>query len=191
MIPSQLLPLANHLWQSTLFAAAVVMLTLFLRKNRAQVRYLLWLAASVKFLIPFSILMDAGSHFAQPSTAAISPVYASFVIEEVSTPFAVRSPLASIPPGAVSSSDQIPAILGNCMVARFRDPNLFVDAALAEDARVGAASIAVEHADRSAGLDFTIIRRTGRIRHTSAGSADAQRNCRLPHGPRVGCDSDA
>jgi bla regulator protein blaR1 len=111
MIPSQLLPLANHLWQSTLFAAAVVMLTLFLRKNRAQVRYLLWLAASVKFLIPFSILMDAGSHFAQPSTAAISPVYVSFVIEEVSTPFAVRSPLASIPPGAVSSSDQIPAIL--------------------------------------------------------------------------------
>lgn len=56
MIPSQLQSLANHLWQSTLFAAAAGLLTLSLRKNRAQTRYWLWLAASVKFLIPFSPL---------------------------------------------------------------------------------------------------------------------------------------
>lgn len=55
-----MIPLANHLWQSTLFAAAAGLITLFLRTNRAQVRYWLWLSASVKFLIPFSILVAAG-----------------------------------------------------------------------------------------------------------------------------------
>jgi hypothetical protein len=43
----------NHLWQSTAFATAAWLLTLVLRKNRAAVRYSVWLAASVKFLVPF------------------------------------------------------------------------------------------------------------------------------------------
>ena len=47
-------PLANHLWQSTLFAVIAWLLTLALRKNRAAMRYWIWLAASIKFLIPFS-----------------------------------------------------------------------------------------------------------------------------------------
>jgi hypothetical protein len=51
----------NHLWQSTLFAAAVALVTLAFRRNRAQVRYWLWLAASVKFLIPFSALLWLGA----------------------------------------------------------------------------------------------------------------------------------
>jgi hypothetical protein len=49
--------LGNHLWQSTLFAAAAWLLTLALRRHRAQVRYWLWLAASVKFLVPFALLV--------------------------------------------------------------------------------------------------------------------------------------
>ena|SRR5438093_5717876 len=60
MIPAYLSPLANHLWQSTIFAGAVVLLTLVLKTNRAQARYWLWLAASVKFLIPFSLLVTTG-----------------------------------------------------------------------------------------------------------------------------------
>ncbi len=56
--------LGNHLWQSTLFAIAAGLLTLTLRKNQAAVRYSLWLAASVKFLIPFSLLTVIGSHLA-------------------------------------------------------------------------------------------------------------------------------
>lgn len=51
----------NHLWQSTLFAAAVALLTLAFRRNRAHVRYWLWLAASVKFLVPFGALLWIGS----------------------------------------------------------------------------------------------------------------------------------
>jgi bla regulator protein blaR1 len=48
------------LWQSTVFAVVVGLLTLAFRKNRAQVRYFLWFSASVKFLIPFSLLMSLG-----------------------------------------------------------------------------------------------------------------------------------
>ena len=54
--------LLNHLWQSTLFAAAAGLLTLALRNNRAPVRYWLWFTASVKFLIPFTLLLSLGSH---------------------------------------------------------------------------------------------------------------------------------
>ncbi|HEV8348022.1 MAG TPA: M56 family metallopeptidase [Vicinamibacterales bacterium] len=53
--------LADHLWQSTLVTAVVALLTLALRRNRAQVRYALWLAASAKFLVPFSALVAIGA----------------------------------------------------------------------------------------------------------------------------------
>ena len=53
--------LENHLWQSTLFCCAMAMLTLMLRKDHAAVRHALWLAASVKFLVPFSLLVSLGS----------------------------------------------------------------------------------------------------------------------------------
>ena len=46
----------DHLWQSTIFAAAAGLLTLAFRRNGAHVRYWLWFGASVKFLIPFPIL---------------------------------------------------------------------------------------------------------------------------------------
>ena len=85
--------LANHLWQSTLCLAAAALLTLALRKNRAEVRYGLWLAASVKFLIPFSLLVAVGMRLAppkaQPRTTA-GGFY--FVMEEVSRPFSQAAP---------------------------------------------------------------------------------------------------
>jgi bla regulator protein BlaR1 len=53
--------LTNHLWQSTLFAVMVSCLAFLLRRNSARVRYLLWLAASAKFLIPFALLTAIGA----------------------------------------------------------------------------------------------------------------------------------
>ena len=55
-----------------LFAIAVWLITLTLRKNRAAVRHRLWLAASVKFLVPFSLLAGIGSHF-QWETSVTTP----------------------------------------------------------------------------------------------------------------------
>ena len=54
--------ICDHLWQSTLFALVAAMLALALRKHSARARYWLWMAASAKFLVPFSLLIAAGSH---------------------------------------------------------------------------------------------------------------------------------
>jgi TonB family protein len=51
----------DHLWQSTLFALAAGLVTLTLRNNTAGVRYWVWFAASIKFLVPFSLLARAGA----------------------------------------------------------------------------------------------------------------------------------
>lgn len=62
--------LIGHLWQSTLFAGFAWALTMLLRRNGAHVRYWIWFAASLKFLIPFALLLRAGSliqwHLAVP-----------------------------------------------------------------------------------------------------------------------------
>jgi bla regulator protein BlaR1 len=110
MIPSHFQALANHLWQSTLFAAAAALLTLFLRNNRAQTRYCLWLAASVKFLIPFSILVAAGTHFRSHNSMPIPQSSLSSAFEQASQPFADTTPLASLP-ATTSRSWILPAIL--------------------------------------------------------------------------------
>jgi bla regulator protein BlaR1 len=62
--------LFNHLWQSMLFAVVAGLLTLGLRKNHARVRHGLWLAASFKFLIPFSVLIALGGQVHWRTTPA-------------------------------------------------------------------------------------------------------------------------
>jgi bla regulator protein blaR1 len=74
----------NHLWQSTLFALCAALLTLAFRRNHAQVRYGIWLAASVKFLLPFSLLVALGNRlgwFAGTRTGAGTLLH--FAIEVV------------------------------------------------------------------------------------------------------------
>jgi len=68
----------NHLWESTVFAAVAALLTLGLRNNPARVRHWIWLAASAKFLIPFSLLVGIGSHF---GFRTAEPSQISFVID--------------------------------------------------------------------------------------------------------------
>jgi beta-lactamase regulating signal transducer with metallopeptidase domain len=98
MIPANVLAaLANHLWQSTLFAAAVGLLTLALKKNHAQARHWLWLTASAKFLIPFSLLVAIGGNLgwrtapAPPLAGFTSPSFTA-VIQEISQPFSPPQP---------------------------------------------------------------------------------------------------
>src|SRR5271170_7182943 len=109
MIPTQLQPIANHLWQSTLFAGVAGLVTLALRKNPARTRYWLWLAASVKFLVPFSILVMAGSHFRRATPASIAPPI-TLMIEQVSQPFAIGVP-TFLPGPKPSSASVLPTIL--------------------------------------------------------------------------------
>lgn len=78
--------LANHLWQSTAFAAAAWLLTILLRKNSAPVRYGLWLAASIKFLLPFSLLIALGGLLPKPTKIVAPAVYTAMQVTE--QPFA-------------------------------------------------------------------------------------------------------
>jgi len=57
--------ITNHLWQSILFLFAAGLLGIAFRKNRAGVRYALWLSASCTFLVPFSFFMVLGSLLAR------------------------------------------------------------------------------------------------------------------------------
>src|ERR1700720_2775532 len=106
MIPASL---ANHLWQSTLCAASAWLLTLALRKNRAAVRYWLWLAASAKFLVPFSLLVIAGGQLRWRAAPAIVESQFSFVVDEISRPFAVSAPAPRM--AAAQTPNLIPGVL--------------------------------------------------------------------------------
>lgn len=66
-----MIALLDHLWQSTLFAAAVGLAALLLRRHAARVRFWLWFAASVKFLLPFSALVALGGMLARLSPAPL------------------------------------------------------------------------------------------------------------------------
>jgi uncharacterized protein (TIGR03435 family) len=95
-------PIANHLWQSTLFAAIAGLLILLLRNNRARVRHWIWLAASWKFLIPFSFLISLGGHIHWRTSPRTEHPSLSVVVE-VSQPFtAVAASSAPMSPARVA-----------------------------------------------------------------------------------------
>ncbi len=54
--------LLDHLWQSTLFACAAAALALAFRQNAASVRFKILLTASLKFLLPFPLLVLLGAY---------------------------------------------------------------------------------------------------------------------------------
>ena len=77
----------DHLWQSTLVAAVIAVLALIFRNNSAGVRYWLWFAASLKFLVPFSLLAQIGRlTFVHPVPASSLALLAR--IEPATAPFA-------------------------------------------------------------------------------------------------------
>jgi len=100
--------LGNHLWQSTLFACVVALLALALRKNQARTRYWLWLTASVKFLIPFSLLVGIGSHLAWPHTAVTTKAGVYVAMEEMSEPF-TQPVISQLAPAQLTEQRVYPA----------------------------------------------------------------------------------
>jgi bla regulator protein blaR1 len=115
--------LGNHLWQSTLFAVVAGLLTLMLRKNQARARYWIWLAASMKFLVPFSLLVGIGarvigSDLGWARAAGQSKAEFYFAMDEFSQPFtqpAARVVSRSTPSAgsqfSVGVMHQLPALL--------------------------------------------------------------------------------
>ena len=79
----------NHLWQSTVFAILAGLLTLAFRKNRAQVRYWLWFSASLKFLLPFSLLLTLGGYLgrSRPATGSVAVPAITYTVVQIAEPF--------------------------------------------------------------------------------------------------------
>ena len=106
--------LATHLWQSTLFAVVAETVALLLRRNQARVRYWLWLTASLKFLVPFSLLIGVGTHLEWLNPSPLPAHEVSSVVEQIGQSFlaAERSfdaPVAAVP--AQPSGTNLPMVL--------------------------------------------------------------------------------
>jgi bla regulator protein blaR1 len=100
-------PILAHLWQSTLFAATAWFFTLLLRRNGAHVRYRVLFAASLKFVLPFALLVRAGSFIQWHPIAARTPVWVSNA-ERFGQPLVVFPPIgADIPYGAAAASSGV------------------------------------------------------------------------------------
>jgi beta-lactamase regulating signal transducer with metallopeptidase domain len=114
--------LLRHLWQSTVFTAGVWLLTLALRRNAARLRYLLWMTASLKFLLPFSLLIAAGARLSSPGHFDHAKPKIVTVVGRVAQPLLEAWPadattpvsLARIGTGgttALASADWLPLLL--------------------------------------------------------------------------------
>lgn len=84
MFAQSLAPVLNHLWQSTMFGAAIGGLVLLLRKVQARFRYALWLAASVKFLVPFALFIAVGSRMRSPRALPLAHTQWSAAVTQAS-----------------------------------------------------------------------------------------------------------
>jgi len=104
--------LLNHLWQSTLFAALAAALALTLRKNHARVRYALWLAASLKFLVPFSVLVSVGTHLGWSGPPVSRASVLAQMAQQASQPFVVvERGFSSTAPAPGPDATVLPSIL--------------------------------------------------------------------------------
>jgi uncharacterized protein (TIGR03435 family) len=111
MNPAYLRPIADHLWQSTLFAAVAGLLTLTLRSNRARVRYWLWLTASCKFLVPLSVLVTLGGQLAPPKLQPTTRPSFSMAVQMASQPFTASAISVPFLPSPAVARPSLPQVL--------------------------------------------------------------------------------
>ena len=69
-----------HLWESTLVAGAAWLLCRFvLASNHPRVRFTVWLTASIKFLVPFALIVEAARSIGPRVVYAAPPPFPSAV----------------------------------------------------------------------------------------------------------------
>jgi beta-lactamase regulating signal transducer with metallopeptidase domain len=93
--------LLTHLWQSTLVGVAAWVLARACRDNAAAVRYWIWFVASVKFLVPLSLLQQLGDRLGRSFPEPL-PVDAG-LIETANAMFAPSMPHGLKVTGALPS----------------------------------------------------------------------------------------
>ncbi|HEY2859575.1 MAG TPA: M56 family metallopeptidase, partial [Terracidiphilus sp.] len=78
----------NHLWQSTLVACAAGALVMLLRSSEARLRHAIWMAASLKFLVPFSLLVAVGAQLATRRVGQTPEAPLVTTVLQIGQPFA-------------------------------------------------------------------------------------------------------
>jgi TonB family protein len=86
--------LLDHLWQSTAVLIVIGLMTMLFRNNGAHVRHALWLAASLKFLLPFAALAALGEYVSGFAAWVQQPA-AIATLEVMAQPFSGYEVLAA------------------------------------------------------------------------------------------------
>lgn len=103
--------LENHLWQSTAFAAVAWLIAIALRKNQARTRYWIWFAASIKFLLPFSLLFAIGSYLRPVHLVVVAPAPVSVAVRQMAQPFSNYAPVSVFAAPVDAHDSNIPLAL--------------------------------------------------------------------------------
>jgi uncharacterized protein (TIGR03435 family) len=115
--------IGDHLWQSTLVAAAAALLTVCFRNNAARIRHAIWLAASAKFLVPFAALIAVGRRLGITPPEAALPARLDIQIQFVDTvarPFSIQPLDGPVVAGVPAGADWLavlPYVLGGVWMA--------------------------------------------------------------------------
>ncbi|QEE26561.1 TIGR03435 family protein [Terriglobus albidus] len=125
--------IVNHLWQSTVVMLVAWLLTLVLKHNQARMRYWIWMAASLKLLVPFSLLAAIG-RWLRPANAPVieSPQLAAAMVKMarplLQSPKSPESFTISISDAsrAVASATHHASFLPNILIAVWLCGSLFL-----------------------------------------------------------------
>jgi hypothetical protein len=177
MSPADLRLVADHLWQSSLFAGAAGLLALALRKNRARLRHWLWLIASVKFLIPLSVIFTLGGQLAWRTAPTNAPRGLSDVMQQVSAIRESGSHGASLAAGLTCSKPGSGSFVGH-LGMRFRRYRLLVVDSVAAHPYDGSQCFTLAVGDTDSGKILACPSRAGCFRDLPACSVVAGRHLR-------------
>jgi beta-lactamase regulating signal transducer with metallopeptidase domain len=109
--------MVNHLWQSTLVVLLAWLLTLALNRNEARSRYWVWMVASVKLLVPFSLFISIGELLRPVAAVPVRSAQFAPAIVSMTQPFSPSTQPAisdlfrsRVPVPAPHDVDLLPAI---------------------------------------------------------------------------------
>lgn len=89
--------LVNHLWQSTAVFLIAFPLTHALQRNQARTRYWIWFIASIKFFVPFSLLVSVGESLRAMFSVPVQRTTLASAMEQITQPFPASATTAPVP----------------------------------------------------------------------------------------------
>jgi TonB family protein len=92
MTESALRLAADHLWQSSLVIMGAAVLVLLGRRWPASWRHAIWLASSIKFLVPFAVLVAIGGAIPLPAVDDPGAPSALSTVLAIGAPFSASQP---------------------------------------------------------------------------------------------------